>query len=598
MSSAEHAPKPEAPALRDRLQLALASAVRRAGARAYLALALVFTLVIAVDLWGVGLLDSADTKLFDTLVSKRLRYTHADPEIVIVDIDEASLAGMAPEFGRWPWPNQVMGELVQGIEQQKPRAIVFDILFSDPDVQRPQSDAAFNAAIERSSTTFFPVLRLDPQNDALSRIPIGAIPGVRPLLPDSKPDPDRTVAMILPKVPAALDNGRLGSHQVWPDKDGIIRRYPAWVEVGGWGIPSLPQRIAEEFNFAGSPHRDVLLNWRGPPFSYTYVPFVQAYRQFKPAAPQAGADAAVAGANTAQATDSEASAAQPFDFHNKIVLIGSTAPSLFDVKGTPIAHIHPGVEILATAIDNFRHGDYLHERPAWVMSLVALLLIWGMALALYKQVRIEVFDKVFGVLQAALVGLAFVVLNLSHWYIDTSAPLSLGLMYFAICRVYWGLSHKWLADGQVRSLSLTHQGQRLLGVMAVRLDRTQGQERRRLKGHIDTLVAQSKVGAARISQMVEDPGFVQSVFEDVMLVYWLTPDPHAPWQDEAQHMREALGRAFVADAQLGRLHFAQAERQIDWQEAHGWTAPAFATILQALQSLSDAPPQNGSTSPA
>ena len=393
----------------------------------------------------------------------------------------------------------------------------------------------------------------------------------------SNPDPNPTLAMILPKVPAALDNGRLGSHQVSPDKDGIIRRYPAWIEVAGWGIPSLPQRIAEEFDFAGSPQREVLINWRGPPFSFKYVSFVQAYRQLK----------------------GKATEGQAFDFHNKIVVIGSTAPSLFDVKGTPMAHIHPGVEILATAIDNFRHGDYLHERPAWVMRVVALILIWAMALALFKQVRIEVFDKVFGLLQGALVGLAFVVLNLSHWYIDTSAPLSLGLLYFAICRVYYGLSQKWLADSQVRSLSVSEQGERLLAVLVVKLDQMSDKERRALKGHIDTLVAQSHVGASRISQLVEDPGFVQSVFADVMLIYWLSADLQAPWQAEAQTMREALSHAFVADAQLGRLHFAQTSRRMAWQTAHGWTGPAFATILQALSQTTqeDTPHDHPSATP-
>lgn len=554
----------------DRLQLLAASGVRRAGARAYLALALLFSLLMVVDLGLVKLVATADTKVFDTLIAKRLFYPKADPEIVIIDIDEASLAGMAPEFGRWPWPNQVLGELVQGIEPQKPRAIVFDILFSDPDVQRPQSDAAFNAAIEQSTTTFFPMLRLDPQNDALSKIPVGALPGVSPIVPGSNPNPDTTVAMILPKVPAALDNGRLGSHQVTPDADGIIRRYPAWIEHAGWRIPALPQRVVQELGFAGSPQQEVLLNWRGKPFSYTYLSFVEVYRQIK---------------ERPAAKPGDPASRPAFDFHNKIVLIGSTAPSLFDVKGTPMAHIHPGVEILATAIDNLRHGDYLHERPSWVMASVALLLIWSMALALYKQVRIEVFDKVFGVLQGALVGLAFVVLNVSHWYIDTSAPLSLGLLYFAICRVYYGLSQKWLADAQVRSLSQSTEGERLLGVLVVKLDAVTPQERRRLKGHIDSLVAKSQLGAGRITNLVEDPGFVQSVFADVMLVYWLTPDLQAPWAAEAQALREALQAACASEASAGRLHFAQASQTLHWQAAHGWTAPAFATILNALSQI-------------
>jgi hypothetical protein len=163
--------------------------------------------------------------------------------------------------------------------------------------------------------------------------------------------------------------------------------------------------------------------------------------------------------------------------------------------------------------------------------------------------------------------------------------LSLGLLYFAVCRVYYGLSQKWLADGQVRSLSVTDSGQRLLGVMAVKLDQMKDKERRALKGHIDTLVAKSQVEAGRISQLIEDPGFVQSVFGDVMLIYWLTPDVQAPWQMDAQAMQAAINRAFVADAQLGRLHFAQASRTIHWERSHGWTGPAFATILEALSQM-------------
>lgn len=539
-------------------QAAVVSLVRRLGARAYLAFALVFTTLIVADLGLLNMVAAADTKLFDTLISHRLLVPKPDADIVILDIDEASLAGMAKEQGRWPWPNRVLGEMVRGLEAQQPRAIVFDILFSDPDVQRPESDAAFNAEIARSTTTFFPMLRLDPQNDRLSRIPVGALPGARAVQPGA--EANTPIAIILPKVPAALDNGRLGTHQVTPDADGIIRRYPTWIEHAGWRIPSMPQRIAEEFGYPGADQPETLLNWRGKPFTYQYVSFVDVYRDLKAEKKQRPAD----------------------EFKDKIVIIGSTAPSLFDIKGTPMAHIHPGVEIMATAIDNFKNGDYLRERPKWVMKLAALLLIWGMAIALYRQTRIEVFDTVFGALQGALVVLAFAVVNLTDWYLDASAPLSLGLSYFALSRVYYGLSKNWLANSRVQDMERQTQGQRLLAVLAVRLEGATASQRRRLKGDLDHLVARSRHEAGRIVDLIEDPGFVQKVFSDVMLVYWLLEDPADNWQEDAVMIEQGLMLHRAADVASDHLRFARRHELIRWETTNGWTASAFTTILAAM----------------
>jgi adenylate cyclase len=540
-----------------RVQHVTVSLIRRLGAKAYLIIALIFSILIVGNFGLLGLLTAAETRLFDTLISHRIITPPPDPDIVIIDIDEASLAGMAPDQGRWPWPNQVLGALVSGLEAQKPRAIVFDILFSDRDVQRPASDAAFNSAIAQSTSTFFPMLRLNPKNDALSKIPVGALPGVQAMVPNA--DPSAHIAIILPKVSAAIDNGRLGTHQVEPDKDGVIRRYPAWLEFEGWRLPSLPQRIAEEFKYPGADHRDMLLNWRGPPFSYQYLSFVDVYRDFTSRKPQRS----------------------PNEFTNKIVLIGSTAPSLFDLKGTPVARIHPGVEILATAIDNFKNGDSLRERPAWVMMLAALVLIWSMAIALFRQIRIDVFDTVFGVLQITLVLVAFAVVNVSPWYLDTSAPLSLGVMYFTVARLYYGVSRQWLANTQVKDMTHLPQGQRMLGVLAIRLKDATPRERRRLHSELDRLVAHSKLGAGRITHLIDDPGFVQSVFSDAMLVYWLLEDTHADWQSDAQMMEQAL-RGFRLKSMEGRFLFAQRSSEIHWNTTNGWTTESLKTILSAL----------------
>ena len=51
--------------------------------------------------------------------------------------------------GRFPWPREVYGQLIDGLAPQRPRAIVFDILFSEKDIARPESDQEFVGAARR-----------------------------------------------------------------------------------------------------------------------------------------------------------------------------------------------------------------------------------------------------------------------------------------------------------------------------------------------------------------------------------------------------------------------------------------------------------------
>jgi len=167
----------------------------------YLYLAGIFTALIVFDALYLHFAAEMKQTAFDMMVRYRVVVPKPDPDIVIVDINEASLAAMAKDYGRWPWPRQVLGEFVEQIEKQRPQAVVFDILFSDPDVYNPDSDAYFNDAIAATNNTFFPMLRLDPASDSLSQIKPAMIPGVTPL-PGAQPD--ATVAVVLPRAAEPL----------------------------------------------------------------------------------------------------------------------------------------------------------------------------------------------------------------------------------------------------------------------------------------------------------------------------------------------------------------------------------------------------------
>jgi CHASE2 domain-containing sensor protein len=169
----------------------------------YLYLAAVFTVFAVADTTFLHVTQEMRQGAFDAMVRFRITPPKPDPDIVIVDINEASLAAMAKDYGRWPWPRQVLGEFVEQIEKQHPKAVVFDILFSDADVYNPDSDAYFDAAIAATNNTFFPMLRLDPDSDALSQIKPGMIPGVTPL-PGTQPrDRGGGAAALRPRSTAA-----------------------------------------------------------------------------------------------------------------------------------------------------------------------------------------------------------------------------------------------------------------------------------------------------------------------------------------------------------------------------------------------------------
>ncbi|ATX80410.1 sensor domain CHASE2-containing protein [Mariprofundus aestuarium] len=413
----------------------------------YLYLAGLFSIFAVLDATVLHVTSEMRQTAFDTMVRYRIVVPKPDPAIIIVDINEASLAAMAADYGRWPWPRQVLGEFLEQVEKQQPKAVVFDILFSDADIYNPDSDAYFEAAIAASSNTFFPMLRLDPASDHLSQIKPTMIPGVT-ALPDTQPDGDATMAIVLPHFQSAIDGGRLGLHNIYPDVDGVARRYNVYRKDYGWRLPTLPSRIASEFGWNKPDAQQVLLNWRGKPFTYHYVSFSDIFTDM-----------------------SRKEKTRPQDeFRDKIVIIGSTAPSLFDIKATPMSRMFPGVEILATAIDNFKHDDALRfpEGRIWYL-LITLLIIWLTAWGFYRNTGRDKIDRLFGLSQLILITITYASINLTNTYINLTGPVTVGLAFFTLARLYAMATGKALLQNMVRAATAC-SGELQATLLLIRLD--------------------------------------------------------------------------------------------------------------------------------
>ena len=394
----------------------------------YVYLAAIFSLLIVIDAGFLHVTANMRQTAFDMMVRYRIIVPKPDKDIVIVDINEASLASMAKEYGRWPWPRQVLGEFLEHLEEQHPKAVIFDILFSDPDVYNPDSDTYFAAAVSRTTNTFFPMLRLDEASDSLSQITPAMIPGVAPLSEEAQAG--STIGIVLPHFQSILQGGRLGLHNIYPDPDGIVREYLVYRDDYGWKVPSLPARVIRELGYHEPAARRVLLNWRGKPFSYQTVTFSSVF------------DDMISKKRTRPQNE----------FTNKIVLIGSTAPSLFDVKPTPMSRLHPGVEILATAIDNMKQGDYLrYPEGRTLYPLLTLLIVWATAWAFYRNVGRAKIDPLFGASQFILLGVSYASINFTNTYINLTGPVTVGLVYFTIARIYATATSKVLETSALRA---------------------------------------------------------------------------------------------------------------------------------------------------
>jgi len=536
----------------------------------YLYLAALFTVFAVLDTAILHITSEMRTAAFDAMVRHRLSPPKPDPDIVIVDIDEASLSAMAKEYGRWPWPRQVLGEFLEGIEQQKPKAVVFDILFSDADVFNPDSDAYFDAAIAKTNNTFFPMLRLDPSYDGQSQLKAAQIPGVTPM-PDEEVERDATVGMVLPHFQAVLDSGRMGVHNVALDADGVLRSYPVYLDEYGWKIPSLPTRIGREFGWHEPSTEQMLLNWRGMPFSYHYVSFADVFLDL--------------GRKNKQRPQNE--------FKDKIVIIGATASGLFDLRSTPMARMHPGVEVMATAIDNYKHGDSLRfpEGRIWYL-LITLAIIWLTAWAFYREDGRGNIDRLFGLSQVILIAFSFASINFTNTYINLAGPVMLGIAYFTLARLYATATGKALEQNMVRQAA-ARAGDLQATLLLIRLD---------MKRNIvpDGTLEKIRLGLKRIGSAQKSVEVVSGaqkgmwgLFEKTIAISWV-----AYAEDEAAQQAINADMALLLDGLrplLGRflLHVDGAESHVvhqgkvqgGEQAAEGWRA-LFAEALLKWGKLS------------
>ena len=418
-------------------------------------LVIVFSSWIVLDLTYLEVSGGLSQTTYDAMVKNRLHTAAPDPRIVIVDIDEASLARMAGEFGRWPWPRDTLASVQDFIEREEPLAIVWDIAFADADRLNPGGDAAFNASAERSVRSHYSVIRLPAYNDPQSQLGQHDLPTLWVQGPTAgqTDKPPSKVAAIVPVLPSVAA-GKLGFNNGYPDSDGVLRRYRySETLADGSIIQSTPMSVTRDVSRSLLTQRinapqnldkhgvdsGTLIAWRRHSDAYPKLSFADVF---------------------AKAEGGKSSSDVP-SFKGKVVVVGSTAPSLHDIHPTPLVSFQAGVESLATVIDNAINARFMREVPRWLQAVIAISLCAVLAFWV-RRFGIASLDGALVILPGALLGISYLSLNFLPIFLDLQLAASAVLLFLAALRAwnnfrrnYWcDVPAAWLEEGYAQDVYL------------------------------------------------------------------------------------------------------------------------------------------------
>ncbi len=343
----------------------------------WLAIAFLSSIIVLLALQWRGT-SAFDYLFYDQLSS--LSRPSADEDIVLVTIDDPSLQSL----GRWPWPRATHAQLLSKLQAAKPKAILLDILLSEP--SDATEDDALADAMRLGAPVYVPLHFASPGSDG------------------------RDYDVIQPIQPVAQAAAGVGQVNVEFDSDGVVRRAVLCFPDGeaGQKWPHITELL---WRGGGKPspafQRDgVCGNAVMIPFAhrggFTEISYADLLNGEIPAALMAG----------------------------KTIIIGATAAGLQDSYPVPLADggLLSGAEIMANMLSAIDRDNFIRPLPTAAVIALTLLPLWILLLGFLRwRPRFALFASL------ALVALVLLgsgmLLGMQIWFPPGAAILGLFLVY-------------------------------------------------------------------------------------------------------------------------------------------------------------------------
>ncbi len=428
-------------------------------------LALVVVFLLHAAKWlELPLIQRLEAIVYDTRLALTMPRT-LDPRIVIVDIDEKSLAEKEKGGeGRWPWPRDRLGLMLDKLFDHYHIAILgFDVVFAERDessglrvleqlaqkelrdvggfqsaLQRLQPqldyDAIFASRMRNRAVVLGYTFTRDEERAQKGLLPAAVLPtGTFAGKNIGFPSYTSHTANLQVLQEAAATGGHF---TLDPDPDGILRRIPMLAEHAGayyeplslaivrmllgqaQVVPGYPGDKIWSKNYSGLEWLEV-----GP----VKIPVDEAVTALIPYRGKGGREGR--SYKYISAVDVINERVELDDLKGKIILVGTTAPGLLDLRATPVEAVYPGVEVHANMIGGMIDHNIKQKPPYVVGAEFILLIIAGVSMAML----LPMLNPLKSLLVTIAVLIAVLAGNLMVFHFGNLVlPLASGLVMIAL----------------------------------------------------------------------------------------------------------------------------------------------------------------------
>lgn len=369
-------------------------------------------LIVAITIFAITFIlyvahifDVWEWKTWDLRLRLFSDSSRASKNIVIFLVDQSSLDVYEQEMGvSWPWPREMYSYIIDYCMEAGAKAVFIDFIFSESSVYGVDDDQKLADAIAQSGNVFLPISlsKGTKEVEESYSILLKKFALEENLFPRHSSHSMKSVSL---PVEGFLSSAQgVGNSTFVQDKDGIYRRMPLLFSWNDLYLPSVPFALArfseKNMRFNDIPldsSNQMILRYHGPTGtypSYSVAAIINSYAKL-----QEGMSPQIS----------------PETFKGKIVFIGGSAPGILDLRPTPFSPVYPGVEILATALDNILSKDYIRiPSPFVLFFFIGLLsLITAVGSSLLKKIWMTVPFAIFCLgLLASVTSLAF---GLGYW---------------------------------------------------------------------------------------------------------------------------------------------------------------------------------------
>ena len=429
----------------------------------YIVFLIILFLLITLKIINPSFIKSVSYLSFD--LYQKVFVTEKDTDVIIIDIDENSLG----KFGQFPWSRSVFAKILDQLNTSNPKAIGFDIFFTEKDKQSPEeiiksydlipSDVSDLQKLKSHDDLFAEKLKESKSIIAVlgSNVPSHTNYDRKAKAKFlSKGGDPKKFTYSYPYSIGSLEKLEknvqgLGSISFLDQTDGIIRSLPLLVRFDEKIYPTMGLEMVR----VGSKQKNIYveLNEVGikrisaRPYKIKSDPNGIIWIKYKKSQKK-----------------QYISAADVYDgkfkkgfFENKYVLIGASAQGLFDLVKTPLGLTIPGVEVHANVIENILDQSYLIRNPnTYIFELLFSIIVALLTFILSQKIKPKLSLSIFfgNILSIIIIG--FSIYKFRSELVDISYPIFIVAITFLT-----GLYFRFIKENQIALQNLQKEAKLL-----------------------------------------------------------------------------------------------------------------------------------------